>query len=1461
MNDRDNITSGDIDNPMAQSTQSFKMLNMSSLSRPEEEDRVSLSTITTGNLSKSNSNYFLHQQQLKIHPDFHYNKHNESIFDDEKLFPCLPTETNSTNDEVVKFDDSNPDLINCATLRALIVQLTSPEVIDYNLVCDFFLTYRMFSNSNEIMDLLLTRLIWALQYINSNSEPNIRIGKLVLLRTFVVLRHWIINYFVDDFDTNNFICDMFTNTLNKITIESNLIRQDDSQLDQATVTFISKILGDLKIHWLKLIDEFWNLNLDLDSITSNKDQILHYRLPETIELGKQKFPKSSTEMSIHTNPSYRRSAMLSLYDLKTHHKMLIYDNNSSSSSENNPQFSVKNLLMHHQSSRVSINNKLQSIQDGNKARKSGFHLSSSRSKTPPPIANGTDSSEPPVTPTRPSRNCNNNRKPVKSHNYMNIKDSALELKKTKNVQQRPAYQQVDSSNQNQSSVVPEAATTPTRNPKEGFSTNGDIKLPSSKITTIVPPTPAKKMDYVIINDTTSPVTTPQSAKQQLFQPPSRASFAESDNFSTKGSIKRLVDGWKKTIKPAGPNLNESRSTKTLGSTSPHNEGINHLITNAINVMANTSIESRFDILSARIIDELEFLIRHYISSGSNSTANTSTIEENDVVSDSQKEAEKSKEELESHKSMELVDDEPQKQPDLHSVNLNSDVDVNEAIDINDLSELNIKKIDNLINDNDQTPQANGESKDTIVEDAVAAIPNSNDSSFQNAASINWNDDGNLDLENSHSQGRSNIVSGADVADGDDVDKLEDLDDAEEEELDDFNFSINPYRDSRESGGLRSIENTSSISTPSNISQYDVDIADLGIMVSPQRRQSQRVSFTENLSTGYTRRLSRYSANGSMAVRESIKSYVSYDSAFSKSLLKSLDWPAIVPTSTASTNETNSTVSGVQHFAPKSNKRTVVRLSVLCALAELPFSQASPTSEEIPSVSTNNSIFSTTILKNSTNQDHQSTTRKTTASQEESSATTGSTKNSVAIPGISNNVLKELAAIPDESFHFTNPIDFAFLKLEGKSQASSKSTLCGPSPETAQTDFLPAEEQKENEPEEEFHENTEDIINQINHIDTEEAIGLTTYDISQQEEPLSVGTNASNQAAADPLTPIGSRELRELADEDSDPVTSTPNHDNTITNFTQPLSGIGRSSPRYETPQKLLEAYHPSSHILAIENIMYDGSHISFILSYDSKSLAEHLTIIEKDMIQEIDWKDLIEMKWERDLTPATSWLEMIVNDVYFSSNRSVNLVIARFNLMVNWIISEIVLSINEQERINIISRFIHVAQNCYTLQNYSTLMQIILALTGEKVQKLRNTWRNLPPGDILMLKNLEDMCSPVKNFINLRLLINQMTPSKGCIPFVGLYLSDLTFNAERPSIIKKEGSNILFGTEDYILMDEDLINFSKFRTAVHIVKSLSQCIEWSSSYKFKIQPELLSKCLYIKSLDEDEMNYCLSYLD
>lgn len=1216
-----------------------------------------------------------------------YNNHNESIFDDEQFFPSLLALNSS---KVAKFDENNPQVLNHATVKALIVHLTSPDVIDYSFVCDFFLTYRTFTDSHEVMELLLTRLIWSLQYINANDASKHDTGRLVLLRTFVVLRHWLLNYFVDDFNNDPQLCDYFVKGLNLVALESNLLKPN--------MYFELKIVRDIKVHWLSLINELWGAGIDIDLI---HDMTTFY-LPLTSDIHLRKISKSNTEMSIHTNPSYRRSAMLSLYDQKFH-KCLIVDENTAGSE--NPQFSVNTLLLQHQSSRISINDKVRQLQ--------------AQSSLPA------------------------QRKPLQKttrHNHMTLKDSSVGLKKT------------SAPNESADTTI---QSTHTYN-QDGFSTNGKVKLPTSRVNFILPPTPVKKMDYVI-KDLDSPT-------KKRPQPP-RA--PEDEEFGRRSSMKKIVDGWKKSFIHHDSKMEPLEAGERIAKNEEEQE---------------TFVGPRSDILSARIVDELEYLIRFYVY---NDPARE-TILEGEIEDTNDEKGQSCGSAFVENFESDLEKDEfqfgtlgsPAKQlPPLPSDELTTDQSMpndtasSNNMDINDISSLNITKIDNLLNyeeyDDNPTPEFR-----------------STDPSFRRPTSINWNDEVNLDLEELPSMSKLNSTSQRETSP-----------------------LPEPIKELTRSSG-------SSMSAFSNITQYKAEVADLGIALSPRGKVDsvKRISMNDN-----RRRVSMYSRGSSakrMSSRGSVKSYISYDSAFSISnghskedeygnLRRMEGFNNLRAVGIPRTNEERrANVASFASFLSRSSSlRKSIRMSTLCALTELPFQDAEASESSINLAQRHNKV--TLVISDSSifsmqgkyGENELASEFKTENGHSESST------NSVAIPGISNYVLKELAAIPDESMN-NNPVTFALRKLEGDSTPKGQKQVADVSADVS-------------------YENTEDILEQINNADTRDVIEVSTLSEVTQEPPLTPAKKST--AKRQTITPM-------MNDR---PLTFMP---------------LSTSSPQTISPKDILEAYTFSNEVLAVENVLNANLHVSFVLNYDSKTVAEHFTFIESDMLKDIDWKELIELKWSQELTPVNSWLEIIVDEIYYNKNKGVNLVISRFNLMVNWVISEILLTKAQSERIHLISRFIHIAQHCYAMQNYASMMQILLALTSEKIGHLKETWKNLLPGDILSLKNLEELTSPVKNFLNIRLSINQIKPSKGCIPFVGLYLSDLIFNAERPATIKSG-------------LEEKMINFSRFRTSVYIVKSLSQCIEWSNNYKIDVNDDLLSKCLYIRSLDEDEMNTCLKHIE
>ncbi|KJK62081.1 RasGEF domain protein [Aspergillus parasiticus SU-1] len=247
-------------------------------------------------------------------------------------------------------------------------------------------------------------------------------------------------------------------------------------------------------------------------------------------------------------------------------------------------------------------------------------------------------------------------------------------------------------------------------------------------------------------------------------------------------------------------------------------------------------------------------------------------------------------------------------------------------------------------------------------------------------------------------------------------------------------------------------------------------------------------------------------------------------------------------------------------------------------------------------------------------------------------------------------------------------------------------------------------------------------------------------------------------------------------------------------------------------------------------------HVPFILSCESQTLAQQLTIIEMAALSEIDWKDLVDMRWSSGSPSSVSWVQFLMEE----ERRGIDLVVGRFNLMVKWILSEIVLTRNIHERARTITKFIHTAAHARRMCNYATMLQIAIALSSTDCSRLQKTWGLVPSEDRGLLKDMEVLIQPVRNFHDLRVEMETANVQEGCIPFVGLYVHDLTYNSQKPAQVAAHGG-------------EPLINFERYRTTAKIVKSLLRLIDASTKYTFAPVQGIIERCLWIASLSEEEI--------
>ena len=177
----------------------------------------------------------------------------------------------------------------------------------------------------------------------------------------------------------------------------------------------------------------------------------------------------------------------------------------------------------------------------------------------------------------------------------------------------------------------------------------------------------------------------------------------------------------------------------------------------------------------------------------------------------------------------------------------------------------------------------------------------------------------------------------------------------------------------------------------------------------------------------------------------------------------------------------------------------------------------------------------------------------------------------------------------------------------------------------------------------------------------------------------------------------------------------------------------------------------------------ESKHLCFILGHDSELLAQQFTILEKEALKEIDWRDLVDLRWHNTTASPSNWVNYLMNH----DPLGIDLVTARFNIMVKWALSEIVMTENLEDRALTIMKYIHIAHQARKLHNYATLFQFTIALTSTDCTRLSKTWDAVPTAEKEILQDLEMLVSPRRNFHNLRSEMEKANADEGCIPVIG----------------------------------------------------------------------------------------------
>ncbi|KAM8886770.1 ras-specific guanine nucleotide-releasing factor 2 isoform 2-T2 [Spinachia spinachia] len=244
--------------------------------------------------------------------------------------------------------------------------------------------------------------------------------------------------------------------------------------------------------------------------------------------------------------------------------------------------------------------------------------------------------------------------------------------------------------------------------------------------------------------------------------------------------------------------------------------------------------------------------------------------------------------------------------------------------------------------------------------------------------------------------------------------------------------------------------------------------------------------------------------------------------------------------------------------------------------------------------------------------------------------------------------------------------------------------------------------------------------------------------------------------------------------------------------------------------------------LRIEDIlqMADCPKAECFESLSAMELAEQITLLDHIVFRSIPYEEFLGLGWMKvDKTERTPYIMKTTQ---------------HFNDMSNLVASQIMTHTDVGSRANSIEKWVAVADICRFINNYNGVLEITSALNRSAIYRLKKTWAKVSKQAKTLMDKLQKTVSLEGRSKNLRETLKNCNPP--CVPYLGMYQTDLAFIEEgRPN-----------------LTEEGLVNFSKMRMISHIIREIRQFQQtpYRIEHQAKVTQYLLDKTLI---MDEDTL--------
>ncbi|KAL0573822.1 Guanine nucleotide exchange factor lte1 [Marasmius crinis-equi] len=330
-------------------------------------------------------------------------------------------------------------------------------------------------------------------------------------------------------------------------------------------------------------------------------------------------------------------------------------------------------------------------------------------------------------------------------------------------------------------------------------------------------------------------------------------------------------------------------------------------------------------------------------------------------------------------------------------------------------------------------------------------------------------------------------------------------------------------------------------------------------------------------------------------------------------------------------------------------------------------------------------------------------------------------------------------------------------------------------------------------------------------------------------------------------------------------------------------------------------------------------HHSFVLDSKADLLAQHFALIDRELFCSLNFDELLACEWMNcEEIEILSWKQFMIDCArwraesrYPERTSTLGNIRARFNLVVNFTVSEVVHT-HPSERLQVFVKLLHVAWRSYHRNSLNTVVAIINGLQSNLVAKaMQRSIARLSSWDARIFRDLKLFIANTNCFRFLREAIDRIMDAKSidptshgsvivngtnadqpgrnrggrgaapsaCIPFIGIYLSQLHLHHQLPDLIDPTAPNEAVGVDPVTsnldspahpevfdalaplppsLHLEPLINVQKQRLIAGVVKSCITGQQLASRIRFPVTDSNVHKaCVELNASDFETLQRVL----